>query len=57
MPKSKKQADALQLVLIEAALDFARKPQTSENRELLVAKLVSLWTIRHEVVEAPAEAF
>lgn len=51
MPMSEKQAEALQLVLIEAALDFVDRPQTMRNRELLVAKFVSLWTIRHELVD------
>jgi hypothetical protein len=51
MPESKKQADALQLLLIEAALDFVGKPQNAESRKLLLAKLVSVWTIQHELLE------
>ena len=56
MATSGKQAEALQLVLIEAALDFASKPQTQRNREFMVAKFVSLWTNRHELVDQVVEA-
>ena len=55
MATSEKQAEALQLVLIEAALDFVDKPQTQRNRESMVAKFLSLWIIRHELVDRASD--
>jgi len=55
VPRRRKQDEALQIVLIEAVLEFAGKPQTLRSRERLLAKLLSTWTIRAELIDLSEE--